>query len=497
MQAEDTAAVLTKHVRASARIYISINMSIDTQQGEVLPATLYRTTAMEEELAGPPPALAPTDRGERISSMDLLRGVALLGILIANVTEMGIPSWNYFVPLGMAKPAFEGAHAHLNTVVWFARWLVMEGKMRGLFSILFGAGVILLTSRAEKRGAGIRVADIFLRRNLWLLLFGILHAYFIWFGDVLYYYALCALIFLFPCRNLRPRTLLLAGAGVLAVSTCVGPFSGGIPLQDVLLHPHVVAAEQAQKAGRALTDEQKTDLQTWAEHQEEWRPSRQTIDADLAAKRGGYISAQLADVAGVKGYEEFSFYGLGFCDVLGMMFLGMGLIKNGFLTAQLSYRTYALTALIAGSVSLTLVSMATWHAWSSGFDMLTSEKWLFFTMDPGRTSGAIAIAAIVMLVAKARLFPGIAARVAAVGQTALTNYLLTSLICKYLFVWGPWKLYDRLEYYQLYYVVVAVWVFNLAWSAAWMRYFEFGPFEWVWRSLTYWKPQRMRVAASR
>jgi uncharacterized protein len=234
------------------------------------------------------------------------------------------------------------------------------------------------------------------------------------------------------------------------------------------------------------------DLQVWTERLAEWRPSRQTIAADLAAKRGGYISAQLKDVAGAKGYEEFGYYDLGFCDVLGMMFLGMSLIKNGFLTAQLRYTTYALTAVTSGVASVAMVSLATWKAWSSGFTMLTSERWLFFTMDPGRLSGAIAIAAIVMLMVKARIMPWMVARVAAVGQTALSNYLLTSLICKFLFVWGPWKFYNRIEYYQLYYFVAAVWVFNLAWSAYWLRYLEFGPIEWLWRSLTYWEFQPMR-----
>jgi uncharacterized protein len=89
-------------------------------------------------------------------------------------------------------------------------------------------------------------------------------------------------------------------------------------------------------------------------------------------------------------------------------------------------------------------------------------------------------------------------RVAAVGQMALSNYLLTSITCKMLFVWSPLHWYGRLEYYQLYFVVAGMWVVNLVWSWLWLRYFEFGPVEWVWRSLTYWErqPMRLRVAAS-
>jgi len=110
-----------------------------------------------------------------------------------------------------------------------------------------------------------------------------------------------------------------------------------------------------------------------------------------------------------------------------------------------------------------------------------------------RIPGTLAIAALVLLVVKARRLSWITRRLAAVGQTALGNYLLTSILCKFLFVWGSWKLYGQLEYYQLYYVLAAVWALNLIWSPIWLGYFEFGPMEWVWRSLTYWKRQPMRL----
>jgi uncharacterized protein len=441
----------------------------------------------------PVPKIEPVQPKERIYSMDVLRGVALLGILIPNVTALGIPGWNYHVPLAMTKPAFEGAHAHLNLTIWLFRWLVAEGKMRGLFSMLFGAGVVLFTNRAERHGTDAGVADLFLRRNLWLLAFGVVHAYFIWFGDILYFYGLTALIFLFPCRNLKTRTALLAGSCVLAAGMFLGPLSGGVPIQDGLLHRRVMTAEKLQKAGQPLTGEQKSDLQAWSKRLAEWKPDRQMIEADLAAKRAGYLSSQRSDVPWVREFEKSIFYDFGFCDVLGMMLLGIGLVKNGFLTAKLSNKTYAKVAFTAGVISLSVVSLATWKAWSSSFGMLTSERWLFFTMDPGRVSGAIAIAAIVMLAVKANTFPRLLRRVAAVGQTAFSNYLLTNIICKFIFVWGPWKLYNNVEYYQLYYVLLGVWIFNLAWSATWLKYFRYGPFEWLWRSLTYWEIQPMRI----
>jgi uncharacterized protein len=434
----------------------------------------------------------PTQRQERISSMDVLRGVALLGILIANVTSFGLPEWAYLVPLSIAKPAFSGPHAHINTVVWFARWVSMEGKMRGLFSLLFGAGVILLTSRAEKRGASDKVADIFLRRNMWLLLFGVLHAYLIWAGDILYFYGLTALIFLFPLRHLKPKTLLIAAAFVLALNT-LDIFASGQALHDIILHKHAAAALSAQQAGTTLTDAQKADIQAWNDRLQQWKPDQKTINEDVAANRGSYLSAQAVNAEIVVLFERDLYYGFGFCDMLSMMLIGMALIKNGFLTTQRSYKTYTLTALISAAISVPVVSIGASKALASNFDLLTTDKWMLLTYDLGRVSGVLAIASLILLVVKAGALPWVTRRLAAIGQMALSNYLLTSIVCKFILVWAPWKLYGKLEYYQLYYVLLAVWVVNLIWSPIWLRHFEFGPAEWVWRSLTYWKKQPMRL----
>jgi uncharacterized protein len=163
-----------------------------------------------EELAGPPHAevdpLRPVVRAERINSMDVLRGFSLMGILVMNICDFAYGFRNYAYPLSTVKPVFDGPHWKINTAMWFLRWILAEGKMRALFSMLFGAGVILLTERALARGAGIRAADIFSRRNMWLVLFGMLHGYLIWDGDILFYYGLAALLFLFPFRN-APRNM--------------------------------------------------------------------------------------------------------------------------------------------------------------------------------------------------------------------------------------------------------------------------------------------------
>ncbi|WP_433965785.1 DUF418 domain-containing protein [Tunturiibacter gelidiferens] len=176
-----------------------------------------------EELAGPAhaelSATRPVARGERISSMDVLRGFSLMGILVMNICEFAYGFHNYAYPLSTVKPVFSGPHWKINTAVWFLRWIFAEGKMRALFSMLFGAGVILLTERALARGAGIKAADIFTRRNIWLVLIGMLHGYLIWDGDILFYYGVAALLFLFPFRNVRVKRLMWTAGIILFLNS--------------------------------------------------------------------------------------------------------------------------------------------------------------------------------------------------------------------------------------------------------------------------------------
>jgi uncharacterized protein len=176
-----------------------------------------------EELAGPPHAevssVRPVARAERVNSMDVLRGFSLMGILIMNITDFAFGFSNYAYPLSTVKPVFDGPHWKANTAVWFLRWIFAEGKMRALFSMLFGAGVILLTERALARGAGIKVADIFTRRNMWLVLIGMLHGYLIWDGDILFYYGVAALLFVFPFRNIRVKRLMWVAGIILFINS--------------------------------------------------------------------------------------------------------------------------------------------------------------------------------------------------------------------------------------------------------------------------------------
>jgi uncharacterized protein len=451
---------------------------------------------VNEELAGPPhldPILAtrPVEQSERISSIDLLRGFSLMGILIMNITDFVYGIDNYLFPLSTVKPVFSGPHWKINTIAWFLRWIFAEGKMRALFSMLFGAGVILLTSRAVERGAGIRAADIYTRRNMWLVLFGMLHCFLIWNGDILFYYGTSALLFLFPFRNLKPKNLFWTAGIVLLLNTLVVQIGQGFMM--------VAAKQKAEKANAALahhqvlTDDQISDLKSWQNIQDRWRAPQNKIYKDIAAHQHGWLS-QGADAKDAITTELKGAY-FGFGDWVGLMLLGMALYRIGFLSAQCSTRTYVLTAIVGLGIAWPLTFWGCLHVWRTHFDIFSTHI-LHFTYDLTRVAGALGNAAVLVLLYRFGVFKWLLARIAAVGQMALSNYILTSLTMKTLFVWGPWHWYGYVEYYKVYYAVAAMWTANLIFSALWLRFFRFGPVEWCWRSLTYWKRQPMRIHSS-
>ena len=464
--------------------------STDTVALETAAGTAVVPAGTPEELAGPAYGVAPVTRQDRVSSIDVLRGFSLMGILVMNVCDFAYGFRNYAYPLSTVKPVFSGPHWKVNTAVWFLRWILAEGKMRAIFSMLFGAGVILLTERAEARGAGVRVADIYTRRNMWLVLFGMLHGYLIWSGDILFYYGTAALLFLFPFRNVRVKRLMWVAGILLVVNSVL--VNGGQYMATYSMKQAADKANAKLAQHQTLSEDEAGDLTRWRDAQDRWRMSPKVHYDDIAAMQKGYWKAQghvAKDV--LTGELKGAYFAFG--DWVGMMLLGMALYKNGFLSGRLRMKTYAWTAAIGLAVAWAVVGVGAWKSWAGHFDMFQTMRWMQFPYDVGRVAGALGNAALLLMILKAGLLKWLSRRVAAVGQMALSNYLLTSITMQVIFAWGPWHWYGYVEYYKIYYAVAAMWIANMTFSSIWLRYFEFGPMEWVWRSLTYWKRQPMRI----
>lgn len=434
-----------------------------------------------DQTAIPVPAPAgPISQTDRHTTLDALRGFALLGILLMNIVGFGFHFSAY------DNPTAAGGSTGWNLGAWVAMHILAEGKMRALFSLMFGAGIILMTSRMEARGSA-NSADIYYRRNLWLLLFGILHAYLLWLGDILYPYALCSLV-LYPFRQISPKRLLLI-AGVLVALTAGGNIGMAFKTRSTIEQAQQALA--AERQGKALTDEQKTAKEEWEKMRKEYLPSREELEKDAKAWRGGFLSSLKARAAVVGMFHSMPFYNPFSLDIWSMMIAGMAFLKLGILTGERSYRFYAWAAAIGYLIGIPVNSITAWLRVDSGFDIVTR----FFTgatYDIGRLSIALAHMSVIMLVCKAGWLKWLMSPLAATGQMALTNYVMQSVICSTLFCGYGFGLYGRLERIDLYLIVAGIWVFQMIASPIWLRYFQFGPLEWGWRALTYWKRPRFR-----
>ena len=377
------------------------------------------------EQTAPGVQAAPTTDRERIFALDALRGIAVLGILLMNITGFGLPS-------AYTEPSVYGGATGADLWAWIVTSFFFEGTMRGLFTILFGAGVVLYTSRLERAGVGLYSADLFFRRNLWLILFGLVNAYvLLWDGDILFYYGVTGL-FLYVFRNLPARKLLLFAIPLLCVQTVSGVISYN-KFQD--LQARAGHAQVLQAEGKSLTEDQQADLDDFKEQMKDAKPPKEKIDKTIGQMRGGWASA-FEHVSSFAFYLESEFfYRLGFWECIGMMLLGMALLKSGALTATVvRRRPTGRCSSPAGAVGFTVNGIETAYQLRSQFELTAVMHPELHHLRPrphpadARTPRFHHAAA-----SRSGVVRGAFRVLAATGQMALTNYLAQSVICLFVF----------------------------------------------------------------
>jgi uncharacterized protein len=273
------------------------------------------------------PALVPIAASERISSVDVVRGVAVLGILLMNIIGFAFHAAVY------GDPTVAGGATGLNWWVFAINAVLVDGKMRGIFSLVFGAGVIVLTTRAVERGAGGEVADVHYRRMIWLLIFGVAHAYLLWWGEILYPYALLGLL-LYPMRRLSPRGLIILGAVfvVLLTLAMTGEAFRGASMRD-----DAAAAAAAEARDAPLSDEQRDARDAWRERLKGAKPDERELARVNDAFRGSWVSALMERAGLVAQFHFTPIYFPLLWDMLAMMLFGMAMMKTGMLSASRSF----------------------------------------------------------------------------------------------------------------------------------------------------------------
>lgn len=433
---------------------------------------------------------APVADAQRLPIIDLLRGVALLGILLINIPYFAMP--DHFSEVFRSNPADGRFWLRAIIIVFF------EGKMRALFGMVFGAGVLLFA--AKKEALGRPVTGLFYRRMFWLLVFGLIHAHLLlWMGDILYLYAVCGMI-VFLFRKVPARYLVLfvplAAVGDFTVTTVYYSHIRSIHLQ-------YVEAVRVRDEGGVLTPAQTAALADWREVEKTILPNREDARENTRRMKGDYGTVA-RHVRPLSFAGQTKYLPAAVLDSVALMLFGMALLKWGFLSGRWPRRFYRRIAWAGYGLGLPLVIFSlyyhTLHAptLEASLAYLDSHPidWTGLMYPFQRIFLVMAHASVLILLFQSGWLKGLWRRLAAVGQMAFTSYITHTVFCTLIFFGYGLNRFAEMSYYQIYLVALAIWAFQLAVSPWWLKHFLFGPLEWLWRSLTYWKVQPWRRAVA-
>lgn len=431
---------------------------------------------------------APVSQSERILLIDSLRGFAILGILLMNIPFFAWPPWMAF------DPTVADESGALNFTAYMFVMVVMNGTQRALFSMLFGAGVILFIGRKETNMPGLAPADYHVRRQIWLMVISMFDVYILlWNGDILFDYACYGLI-LFAFRNLPARKLALTAA------IC---FAFMIARENRDLYQRKARISTGKEIAAIDTVKTKLDDKQKATLDEmNGMKKRSTRESKLERSKEAIAIVQ-GNYSEVYDWRTEEYLGnivhytyLEAWDVLMFMFLGMAFLKMGVFTAEVPTKVYWWMFIIGVGVGLPLSYFRNEALMAVNFNFFEQVQKNFFAYyQIERAFRSIGLLGLLMLLYKSGIFGWLFAMLRPVGQMALTNYLGQSLLCGFYFN-GGYGLgnFGKLERYEIYIVVLVVWTIQIIFCNIWMRFFLYGPAEWVWRSLTYWKKQPFRMA---
>lgn len=406
----------------------------------------------------------------RIHTLDIVRGVAVMGILAMNIISFGLPAAAYVNPptIGIEGPA--------DWAAWLFGFLFIDGKMRGLFSLLFGASMLLVMERAAERGES--ATGVHLRRMGWLLAFGLVHFYCIWSGDILILYAVIGVAaYLFRKESsasllswsivLLMMQLLITGGAALGLFAAAGQLSGPAP------DPQAAAIWSNMVSGFGVA------------------PGELTLE--IAIHRGSYddVFAYRMDELGSWPFYMLFDYG---AETLAYFLLGMWALRSGFLAGTWEDRAYRRVAFICLALALPAYVLLAYWQWISGFrvEVLFAAQFALALLP--RPLMVIAMAALIILWTRGG--GALTSRISAAGRAAFTNYLGASIVLTTLFYGYGLGWYGHLSRTELWGVVLACWAGMLLWSKPWLERFAYGPFEWLWRSLARGRLQPMRKQAA-
>jgi len=392
-----------------------------------------------------------------------------MGILAMNIVAFAMPIQAYF------SPAPYGSESAVDYAAYAFNFVLVDGKMRGLFSFLFGASMLLVIQLAQSKG--VSAASVTYRRQFWLLIFGLIHFYLIWFGDILVGYALTGMVAYF-FRNKGAKALIAWGIALVALQFAIMAASAA--------HAYSLAAALADPGASAAA------VKEWNEFAGDFTASPAKLQEIVALHLGpwaGVVGAQVEEHL----WDPLIFSLLFGPETLAYMLFGMAALKSGFLTGDWAERRYERIAFIGLGLTIPVYAILCWLLFADGFTVTGIFTWYMAATVPFRPVMVAAYAALIIILTDQGGW--LVERIAATGRAAFTNYLGTSILMTAIFYGWGLGLYGSVGRAELYLFVIAAWVLMLAWSKPWLDRFAYGPLEWAWRSLSRWEVQPMRKPA--
>ncbi len=409
-------------------------------------------------MAGSSYILQPISTQKRVMSLDILRGTAVLGILLMSIQSFSMPSSAYFHPLSYEN--LEG----LNLYAWLFSHVFASEKFMAILAMLFGAGIIMISQKARKEH--MRSSGLQYRRLFVLFLIGIFHAYLLWYGDLLVAFSICG-FFMFAFRSKSKAYLFRAGIIFLVLGSAL----------KLLLAYSIPLWEQGQF--QLLESEL-------------WSPSREEINYEIGHYTDTWERQMLVRVPAAFNMQTKVFLSEIFWRVSGLMLLGMAFYKKGVFTAKQSKKYLSKMGIYGMGLGLPLVVGGVLLNFHNRWDFEMSYFYFSQFNYWGSVLMALGYIGLIVLFCKFSTRSLIARSLSYVGRMSLTTYLMQSVICTYVFYGHGFGLFGDLDRSAQVVAVLLLWVFQIAFSTIWLHYFNFGPFEWVWRSISYGELQRIK-----
>ncbi|TXS95299.1 DUF418 domain-containing protein [Parahaliea maris] len=422
-----------------------------------------------------PPTALPTSLNERIDALDSARGLALLGILIMNSTGMALVGGAYLnITAG-------GGDSTADLLSWLMMGTFFEGSMRALFSILFGAGMLLFIDRLEAKNTTLNPLDIHARRMLLLIGFGLINMLVIVYPyDILLFYGICGLL-LFAFRNLSPRGLAVLFAALFAVQL-LNTHTWVSSTEEQYAKYQSAKAELA--SGTTLDDEQQSDIKSWEKRHVRWQPdeAKRTEERELYTEGTALELWQKLAKDYLGFFASRSFWRF-LTDCLMAVALGMLMYRAGLMVAPSRGTSWSL--LLAGyGVGLGVGAYRTWSLWSGGFNYFSVVEFTYL-YDIRRLAIGIGHLALVQLLFSYNILGALRRVLGAIGRMAFTNYLMQSVFQVLVWYGFGLGLHQQVDRAEIWLVILPIWAFQAIFSVWWLRRYSMGPLEWLWRALTY------------